>query len=162
MVVNTVHSPVLANPQYEDPSLSYRVSHLASFSATAAQRNFAVLSKTGQPPDLRQTLRAIAHVAPIDFATSRLTNSRPLLPVAQPIPHPLTAGDWFEMAECFIGRRAEFKEYFAEMQGARVYIQVREHSAWVLLLFTATICGRIFGSCHLWQRDRSLCSTVQC
>ena len=37
-----------------------------------------------------------------------------------------TAGHWFHVAECFIGRRSDFKEYFEGMAGADVYLQARK------------------------------------
>lgn len=35
----------------------------------------------------------------------------------------ILASHWSYVADCFMGRRPEFKEYFAGMRGARVYIQ---------------------------------------
>lgn len=34
------------------------------------------------------------------------------------------ASDWYHVLECFVGRRAEFKGFFSEMNGAEVYVKV--------------------------------------
>lgn len=68
----------------------------------------------------------------VDLST-RLINPHlvihPLVALFFPLKYRGKAKHWFHVAECFIGRRSQFKEHFAGMAGTDVYIKVRMPSS---------------------------------